>query len=337
MKEVKKVKKAVSILIAAAFVFMLSITSFAQQGQHLVIDYSTEDGALNDAEFSLYRLGDVKNGRIIPTEAFDVYSVSFDISDSEKLSSLALTLSAYAQRDKVTPDYKDSTDENGKADFENISLPDGAYLYIGKKHIQNGNIYFCDSAIIILPYGDGDSVTVNPKYESLPEDSVDIYISHKVLKGWYADDINNRPSYIEVQLLRDGEIYDTVILNSDNNWRYQWKDLPAGYQWLVTEKRVSAGYVVSLSENEKTFLLKNSVYNEEQSTNTIESTTAPETTTEPDSTTDVVTTKPNGGTPDLPQTGALKWPVPYLACIGVILLIAGYATKRKSEIDGEQE
>lgn len=338
-------KKIMCFIISVLLLFsLLSVTAFASDNQQIIIAYDTDDGPLADVKFSVYRLGDVAGTRIIPDSSFSSYSVSFDISDAEKISSLALTLSAYALRDKIPPDHTDRTDENGVADFDGEYFEAGAYLYLGEKHFQYDNIYFCEATIIILPYGEGDSVTSKPKYEVTPDDPENITVSYKILKSWYEDDPGKRPVYIEVQLLRDGEVYDTVILDDSNNWRYQWTGLSSKYHWIVAEKIVAQGYVVSLSKNEKTYLMSNSTPDAEDSTIPIESTTfddpptAPDDSTVPDdSTTSVSTTSADGGGDDLPQTGALKWPVPYLACIGLILFIAGFVTYRKSELADEQE
>ncbi len=313
-----------------------SFTSFASNGQKITIEYISTDGPLQNAAFSVYRIGDVSGNKIIPNDVFDAYSVSFDISDAEKMSTLARTVSAYALRDDIVPDFTDTTDKNGIADFNGHIFEDGAYLYIGEKHFQNENIYFCEPVIVVLPYGDGESVVSKPKYEVVPEDTESISVAYRLLKAWNEDEENSRPPEIEVQLLRDGEIYDTVTLNKDNNWRHQWDNLSVRYHWTVTEKDVAHGYLVSLSQNEKTFLLVNSVTDEEDTTIPDESTTEPEDTTSPAETTTSpteTTTKPDE--PELPQTGALRWPIPYLACAGVFLFIVGFATYRKSELSDE--
>lgn len=320
------------IMILSCF---FSFSSFAANGQKITIEYISTDGPMQNASFSIYRIGDVSGGKIIPNNVFDAYSVSFDISDAEKMTTLAQTVSAYALRDDILPDFTDTTDKNGIADFDGHFFEDGAYLYIGEKHIQNGNIYFCEPVIVVLPYGNGDSVISKPKYEVVPEDTESISVAYRVLKGWQNDTENNRPPEIEVQLLRDGEIYDTVTLNKENNWRHQWDNLSVRYHWTVTEKDVSPGYLVSLSQNEKTLFLVNSAPKEEDTSIPDESTSEPEDSTSPSETTspDETTTQPDE--PELPQTGALRWPIPYLACAGVFLFIVGFATYRKSELADE--
>lgn len=326
-----------------------SFSAFAANGQKITIEYISTDGPIQNAPFSIYRIGDVSGRNIIPNSVFGAYSVSFDISDAEKMTTLAQTVSGYALRDDIMPDFTDTTDINGVADFEGHLFEDGAYLYIGEKHFQNGNTYFCEPVIVVLPNGDDDRVVSKPKYEVIPEDTENISVSYRVLKAWQNDEENNRPKEIQVQLLRDGQIYDTVALSKENNWRHQWDNLSVLYHWTVTEKVVAHGYRVSVSQNEKTFLLVNSVTEEEDTTTPVESTTTPVSTTSPTETTtstesttsptettttpDETTTTPDE--PDLPQTGALRWPIPYLACAGMFLLIVGYATYRKSEAADE--
>lgn len=74
-------------------------------------------------------------------------------------------------------------------------------------------------------------MAVSCKYDSDSNTEGDT-IERKVLKVW-RDDGNEekRPEQIVVQLLRDGEVYDTVTLSNDNNWRYTWPELSADHHW----------------------------------------------------------------------------------------------------------
>ena len=68
-------------------------------------------------------------------------------------------------------------------------------------------------------------------------------MSRKVQKVW-EDDGNeaNRPEEITVQLLENGTVVDTVILNRKNNWEYTWDDLESSSKWQIVEADVPAGY-----------------------------------------------------------------------------------------------
>lgn len=306
-------------------VMLACITASAENLNSVTIIYNTDEGVLQNAEFDLYRIGSISGSVVNPDSKFADYSVNFNIADSDAVSALAETIGAYALRDKIQPDHSDTTDDNGIADFDDIQLPDGAYLCIGTKHTQYGYIYFCKPTIILLK--NGANVALEPKYEKT-DTTTDIKVRYKVLKAWYTDEEILKPVEIEVQLLCDGEVYDTVTLNESNNWKFEWKGLSSHHAWTITEKFIPEGFVASLQKDSGVFLLSN--INPDT-----ETTTQPdETTTVPDETTSVpeTTTKGEG----LPQSGALSWPIPYLACIGVFLFIAGYAIYRKSEITDEQ-
>lgn len=358
MSQVKKTGcliLSILMLCLSAFAFM----AYGVQAQKLTVDYSTSEEKLEGAVFHIYRLGEVKGNQIVPNDTFSPYRVNFDISDTEKMTSLALTVSAYILRDDITPLYTDTSDENGIVNFDGTTFEKGAYIIMAEKHRQNECTYFCDPSLVILPYGDKDEVNIKPKYEAVPDDTETVSVSYKVLKAWVETDYGDEKAVeIEVELLRDGDIYDTVILNEGNNWRYQWDDLSVFYHWTVTEKYVLGGYVVSLSRYEKSLLLTNSGsgYGEGETPTTTETTTAhsessdsPDGTTSPnntestlpDSTTNSISTTETdtSGTPEqepeLPVTGMLRWPIPYLAMVGMFLFIVGYAKYRKSELKDE--
>jgi hypothetical protein len=105
---------------------------------------------------------------------------------------------------------------------------------------------------------------------------------------------SQRPSSIQVQLMRNGAVYETVTLNANNNWQHIWSSLQAkdsngtDIQWTIKEVDIS-GYVVNIAQHGDTFLLTNSPVK-----------------------------------PSLPQTGVLWWPVPVLAAAGLVFLIAGH-------------
>lgn len=320
-------KKISAFLVACALLLsFFCFGAFAVKGQSLEIICSDGGEYLCNVPFSVYYLGSVNGGEIVPDGKFSSYKVSFDVSDSEKMMNLGLTLSAYILRDNIEADYSDLTDEKGVADFEGEVMGEGAYLIMAEKHLQNGNYYFFEPTVVVLPYGESEKLTVIPKYEKVPEETESIKVSYRVLKAWVEDEEGFRPIEIHVQLLCDGEIYDTVVLNSENNWKYQWDNLSSHCHWTVTEKTVEGEYVVSLSREEKAYLLTNSGNIGEKD---VEETTKPD--KSPDSP-DEPATKPEE---ELPVTGALRWPVPYLAMAGVLLFIIGFVRYRKSEAEDE--
>ena len=58
-----------------------------------------------------------------------------------------------------------------------------------------------------------------------------------MLKVWEdGDQETTRPESVRVQLLRDGEVYDTVTLSAENGWRHTWEDLSKQFVWQVIEE-----------------------------------------------------------------------------------------------------
>lgn len=70
-----------------------------------------------------------------------------------------------------------------------------------------------------------------------------------VTKVWKGDTQQARPGSIQVQLIRDGEVYDTATLAAGNNWKHSWSGLDASHDWLVREKSVPEGYVVAVERD----------------------------------------------------------------------------------------
>ena len=109
---------------------------------------------------------------------------------------------------------------------------------------------------------------------------------------------SKRPISVQVSLLQDGAVYDTQVLSADNGWRYTWDELPkydAGgneIAWSLSEAYVP-GYTSTVSCNGQVFELTNT-FNDQ----------------------------------NLPQTGALWWPVPLLVCGGLVFIIAGVVAGR---------
>ena len=81
-------------------------------------------------------------------------------------------------------------------------------------------------------------------------------------KVWDDDDNEHlaRPAAIVVQLLRNGEVYDTATLDASNNWKHIWTGLSNGYDWAIVESDVPEGYTVLISRNATIFTITNTYH-----------------------------------------------------------------------------
>lgn len=83
-------------------------------------------------------------------------------------------------------------------------------------------------------------------------------ISKQVLKLWEDQGYEeNRPEQISVALLENGQVYDTVELSAENNWRYEWTGLSKASEWSVRETAVPEHYTSSIQENGNVTVITN--------------------------------------------------------------------------------
>ena len=176
--------------------------------------------------FRLYRVGNVSaSGRFSLSGDFRNYPVPpFSGLDSTGWRNMAETLAAYAAKDQLEPLAQSQTGENGSLTFSD--LQSGLYLAVGEHTAfhQSGTTSYVTPVpfLVSLPFAQDDAwdydVDVIPKFERSQDSSV----MRRVLKVW--DDEgheNRRPAQVSVSLLRNGEVYETVTLNDENNWRYE--------------------------------------------------------------------------------------------------------------------
>ncbi len=352
-------KRILVLLTVAVLLICTAVTAFAAENidtnRSISLTLYYHDGVtpLSGAEFSIYQVATVDEyGKLITTKEFSNYNVNIEDSNPEKWKILASTLEGYVLRDKLSPTDSQKTNEQGLALFPNegVKLSPGLYLVLGTRHTQNEMFYETLPFMISMPMQDEDAdewnydVAVRPKHVSRSIYEVGA-TTCRVLKVW-KDEGNeiNRPKEVVIQLLRDGEIYDTVTLNDENNWRYRWSDLDIHYQWRIVEKELE-DYTVEISRDGVTFVITN--------TCTKEITTEPVATSSPagsvapsvpggsvtpsapgSSVTPSGSAKPiapNGTT--LPQTGQLWWPVPLLAAAGLLMILVGLLLFRGTKND----
>lgn len=307
-------KRTLAMFFAlAVFIFSMNISVCAASEPSLTVECAYNEELFSDVEVKIYLVAqETQASDFEPAEVFKKYSVLIDNdNNSEQLRASALALASYVERDNIAPYDYGNTDINGKVCFPvNASrLERGIYLVVTGDCTAKENTYTAEPFLVFLT--DNSEVRAKPKFfdkETLLSTTV------KVLKVWDGNE-TQRPEKIEIELIRDGKIVDTVVLNERMNWRYIWNDLESG-DYLVCEKNVPEGYEVSVSHEGKTFVIKN----------TAKEPIAGEDNSQTDTTT---------GT-GLPQTGMLKWPVPYLACAGLLFLLVGWVINRRNELKNEK-
>lgn len=309
-------KRTIVIFTAVILAFSINICVFASSKLSLTVECAYGEETYSDVNVKIYLIArETGEAEWEITEEFADYSVSVGYSESsEQMRAAALALASYIERDSIPPYDYGRTDINGKVCFPvNASrLEKGIYLVVTDDYETENNKYVTEPFLTFLTDDNTDgNVIAKPKFfdkETLLSTTV------KVLKVW-EDSGTQRPEEIEVELIRDGETVDTVVLNEKMNWRYTWDNLEKG-DYLVCEKNVPQGYEMSIIHEGIIFVIKN---------------TANELTTGEDNSQSETTTQTK-----LPQTGMLKWPVPYLAGAGILFFMAGWVINRKNELKNEK-
>lgn len=78
-----------------------------------------------------------------------------------------------------------------------------------------------------------------------------------VNKVWVASEGVIHPESIEAVLYRDGEAFDTVVLNAENKWTHIWTGLTDEYTWSVDENTVPAGYTKNVTSDGYDYTITN--------------------------------------------------------------------------------
>ena len=269
------------------------------------IHYVYEGAPVSDAQFGLYRVGELsEDGKLSLSGDYEKYPVIVDGLTDEEFQAAADTLYGYIQLDGIEPGWEMTTDGEGKANT--FGLDSGLYLLVGAPRVDEETTYITRPMLLTLPTNrthDGEwyyYVTVSPKCSAEPT-----YTALKVLKVWEDKGHENaRPANVTIKLLKDGELYETVQLSADNQWRYTWEQLAAGASWTVVEE-INADYTVKIEQNGVTFVVTNTYV-------------APPPTPTPTPT-----------PPSIPQTGLTWWPVPVLLLVGAALVAVGLLGRKE--------
>ncbi len=263
---------------------------------------------VSDMSFRLYRVADVtENVEFTLTDDFKASGVSFDQMDAEAWKQAADTLADYIGKNpSIQPFDSGKTNASGELHFPTgqTVMKAGLYLVMGDQLQSGETIYTPANSLVCLPDQNTDGewkadAVVNPKL-----DKTGTVVDRKVMKIWKDDGYTSeRPDKIEVNLMHDGKLYETVTLSAENQWQYTWKSLSALGEWTAEEKNIPSGYTADVQADGTGFIITNTY-------------TPP-------------TTPPNTP-PHLPQTGVLWWPVPILAVAGLALFMLGWLRRQKN-------
>ena len=272
--------------------------------------YNQHDGHFGaGCKVDIYHVATVNpDGTLAPITGFASYNLSWNVADSSSAQALANALEGYVLRDGITPTDSGVTDANGVIAFPKTQaeLNPGYYLVLTESHTYGGQVHEPSPTLLALPHVDETGKADYQPSISLKffEKPLNDMITIDVTKVWKGGN-GNTPKEVIVQLLRDGEVFSTVILSESNGWHHAWENLSNAYKWNIVEKVVPDGYEVSVVKDRTFVAVINSYISDEE--------LLPDT----------------GGNEKLPQTGAMWWPVPLLLLGGLALFAFGAARRSR--------
>ena len=228
----------------------------------ITVTYQYQEAALNNADINLYRLADWSaKGGYTPTGDFanhTAYPVDWDIlnADQQTLRDFANTMAGYIAVNKPAAENTLKTDSAGVATFN--QLKDGLYLAVVAPY--EDNVLTCQTAamLIALPnvHKNADeqrTLSIEPKADCAVPPTTNI----SVTKVWKDKDQSKRPESVTMNLLQDGKIYDSIMLNTANGWKYTWKGLQAKHEYTVVEANVPGNYTALVDRENNDYTVTN--------------------------------------------------------------------------------
>lgn len=147
---------------------------------------------------------------------------------------------------------KENTTNNlGYALFDNLDLG----LYLVEQTNQVEGYSKIDPFLVYIPQTK-DNIWIY-EIEATPKTDIIRLMDVIVEKKWDIVNSSNQPKEVTIELLKDEEVIDTIILNEENNWTHTWKQIEESDLYSVKEINVPAGYTDTYRQIENKFIVTN--------------------------------------------------------------------------------
>lgn len=239
----------------------------------ITLDFHYEGAPLVGVKVSAYRIAQAK--RHFPAQpTYEQYLRALKWNDFQdksgaipagganaaKWADFAASLANHIHADQVTPDATATSDSNGKASFNDLEV--GVYLLLAAPFTStaaSGETYMFSPALVTLPSAAGGKLQYAVNAVAKLEKVVPKPAQYQVVKHWQdGGNQTARPRAVKIQILRDEKLFQTIELNSENNWSYRWED-SEGHRWAVVEQLSNNPYTVGYEKVGNTFTVTNTL------------------------------------------------------------------------------
>lgn len=226
----------------------------------LTLHYTQEGVGFPGLDIDVYQIAKARvDGTYYLADPFSSYPVNIHgIRSQREWDVVASTYKSFIVAKQVPATATGKTGSNGTLVLEN--LEPGLYLVMGVTAENDSGIYEFNTFLIYIPaptdHGGYDyDVEAVPKcIHRVPK------TQYRVVKLWKDTGYTaSRPKEVTVEIYKDSVLWETVKLNTANNWTYTWR-VPENQdgKWTVTEKEVPQNYTVTIAEADGTFTVTNS-------------------------------------------------------------------------------
>ena len=283
-------RKIISVCSVLLLLFGFSDTVFADEFNidrmgsiTVTLTDNEENKAIVGAEISLYyvaEIEEIKNDKIryIYTKEFENSKISLDDKDFVTKIEDFIT-------QKEPSCIKAITNQDGSTTFE--ELPLGVYYLMQTSSVDG--FAPCIPFIVTVPNeNNGDYVY---DVDATPKTEVQKLTSITIKKVWNTNAAAKASKNVKVELLNDGKVVKTAVLDSENDWQITYNNMPKSDAYSVREVNIPKGFTATYKQKGYVFTVTN--------------------------------------TAALIQTGQLIWPIPVLAMSGMLLIAVGFVFLRK--------
>ena len=219
------------------------------------LNEKTDNEKIEGAEILLYKVADAKseNHNLMFEYIEELKSCNASLNDLETKSKSEEIEKCINENIKS---LKQITDINGTVKYNDLDL--GLYL-VKQNNIVEG-FSKIDSFLVMIPKIANNKWIYDIK--STPKTDIIRVIDINVKKVWNTSTSNTNdsikiPRSIEVELLLNDKVIDTVKLSKDNNWLYTWENLAKSEEYTIKEINVPKGYTPSYQKDNNTFIVTN--------------------------------------------------------------------------------
>ncbi len=267
----KRMIKRISCVVMMAALLALSLLSVsaistADAKEQIVEDkecsltltYRAEDKYFEGLDIQIFRCASVTaDFQYSMYGEFAGYNVVLNgITSQTEWDAVCDTVGSYVVADGIEPDAELLTDENGVVSF--TGLKPGIYYVKRIPTEATKRVIGFEPFLIAVP-GLGEDGLWIYDVDALPKpgETPVLKDKYKVIKVWQdAGKESERPDSVNIDIFADGILRESVVLNDENNWTYEWASID-DTEWTVAERGIDRAYSVTIEKNEDTFVVTN--------------------------------------------------------------------------------